>query len=79
MTAYVKRLDGSGVDDHFFYDPLVALLLPHVSSRWRSVARSNQLLWKDMHPVHTDFASLSFKLAVTLDFPASFDVRHFRP
>ncbi|KIJ52040.1 hypothetical protein M422DRAFT_243622 [Sphaerobolus stellatus SS14] len=46
------------------YNPWVALDLSHVSSHWRSVAKANPLLWRDINPIHTEFASFCSELAL---------------
>ncbi|KIJ26115.1 hypothetical protein M422DRAFT_38354 [Sphaerobolus stellatus SS14] len=54
-----------GPDHRDFHDPLAALKLSHVSSRWRFIARSKQTLWKEIRLApDTTFAEFCAGLAV---------------
>ncbi|KIJ38638.1 hypothetical protein M422DRAFT_258758 [Sphaerobolus stellatus SS14] len=48
-----------------FNDPLQSLVLSHVSSRWRSIAKSNTSLWKVIHPINIGLAKFCSELVPT--------------
>ncbi|KIJ38641.1 hypothetical protein M422DRAFT_781358 [Sphaerobolus stellatus SS14] len=62
-----------GMDHLHFHDPWRALLLSHVSFRWRSIARNNQILWRDLYPLQTRFAVFCSELAPTVGLQVILD------
>ncbi|KIJ38620.1 hypothetical protein M422DRAFT_258738 [Sphaerobolus stellatus SS14] len=61
----VLTLDGYEGSSFRFNDSLQSLVLSHVSSRWRSIAKSNTSLWKVIHPINIDLAKFCFELVPT--------------
>ncbi|KIJ53870.1 hypothetical protein M422DRAFT_25597 [Sphaerobolus stellatus SS14] len=65
VTEDVIDLSVWGLESRSFYQPRLALVLSHVSSRWHSIARSNPTLWKEVHPFNTRLSTLCAELVST--------------
>ncbi|KIJ51927.1 hypothetical protein M422DRAFT_243496, partial [Sphaerobolus stellatus SS14] len=61
----VLTLDGCNGYGFRFNDSSQSLVLSHVSSRWRSIAKSNTSLWKEIHPINIGLAKFCSELVPT--------------
>ncbi|KIJ38618.1 hypothetical protein M422DRAFT_258736 [Sphaerobolus stellatus SS14] len=61
----ILTLDGYNGYSFRFNNPLQSLVLSHVSSRWRSIAKSNTSLWKVIHPINIGLAKFCLQLVPT--------------
>ncbi|KIJ34182.1 hypothetical protein M422DRAFT_263832 [Sphaerobolus stellatus SS14] len=65
ITEDIIDLSLWGLKSRSFYQPRLALVLSHVSSRWHSIARSNPKLWKEVHPLNHQLSTLCAELVST--------------
>ncbi|KIJ51929.1 hypothetical protein M422DRAFT_243498 [Sphaerobolus stellatus SS14] len=61
----ILMLDGYKGYSFHLNDPSQALVLSHVSSRWRSIAISNTSLWKEIHPINIGLTKFCSELVST--------------
>ncbi|KIJ38650.1 hypothetical protein M422DRAFT_258768 [Sphaerobolus stellatus SS14] len=64
-TSTVLTLDRYKGYNFRLNDSLQALVLSHVSSRWRSIAKSNTSLWKVIHPINIGLPKFCSQLVPT--------------